>query len=868
MKKLILLLAFTTGVTSSFSQEWRDPSGNETLESVRQKFHQFAEKELKNEAARRKAEAVSKRGIPGNAIEEFGEDKVKGFKQFKRWEYFWETRVLPDGTFPAPDHTYNEYMNQKNQRVAGSQSSANWTHMGPTTVPSSGGGAGRVNCIAFHPTNSNTIWVGSPAGGLWKSTDGGTSWTSNTDLLPNLGVSDIAINPQNPQIMYIATGDGDGGDNYSIGILKSTDGGMSWTTTGMTYQVTNSRYIYRLLIDPVNPNVLIAGCNNGIWRSADAGATWSVRRSGNVKDIEIKPGNPSIMYAISGSNMLKSVNNGVSWVLSNSGFPTSGVGRTAIAVTPADTNVVYALISKPAGTGNGEDYEFHSLYKSSDGAATWTMQSDSPNLLGWSSNGSDNGGQGWYDLALAVSETNADVLFVGGVNLWKSTNGGTTWSISAHWYGANGKPYVHADAHMLKFAPNSGTTLYACVDGGVFKSTTTGTSWSDKSNGLQIMQFYKIGSSVTNPARVLGGSQDNGTNMILNSSWERVIGGDGMECLVDHSNDQVMFGELYYGDIRKSIDGGNTFYSVMPAGANDGAWVTPYVMDPNDHDIMYLGLDEIYKSYDNGDSWIPVTTGLSNGSLYKMLAVAKANSNYVYASTGGSTFKSTDGGTNWTSISTGLPGTLANYITVKPSDANTVYITLSGYTATQKVYMTTNAGATWVNITATGLPNTPINCIEVENNSMTGIYVGTDLGVYYRNDTMTSWIPYNNGLPNVIVNELEINYLSGKLRAGTYGRGLWESDLFTNTITSLKDQNNEADALVYYPNPAAGMVTIENLPSSGTLELVNETGQVVFRTSIQKGTEMIDVSSFASGIYFLKVSSENNISRKKIVVKN
>lgn len=865
MKKLILLFSFSLVLSFVYGQQWRDPSGEETFQSVREKFQRYAEAEINKELSKRKGKALERRGKPGNAVEQFGEDRVKGFKQFKRWEYFWETRVLPDGSFPAPDHTYQEYLKQKNsnERVA-VQNAGNWSHMGPVTVPSSGGGAGRVNCIAFHPANSNVIWVGTPAGGLWKSMDGGNSWTTNTDLLPNLGVSDIAIDPQNPNIMYIATGDGDGGDTYSIGVLKSVDGGQTWNPTGLTYQLTSSRYIYRLIIDPVNPNVLIAACNNGLFRTSDSGATWSLRRSGNIKEVKFKPGNPNVVYAIYGANMIRSTNNGVSWALSNSGFPTSGLGRSVLAVTPADTNVVYALISKPAGAGNGTDYEFHSLYKSSDGGSSWTMQSNSPNLLGWSVNGSDNGGQGWYDLALAVSETNANVLFVGGVNIWKSTNGGTSWSISSHWYGANGKPYVHADVHMIKFVPNSGNNLYACVDGGLFKSTTTGSSWSDKSNGLQIMQFYKIGSSASNPARVLGGAQDNGTNMILNSSWDRVIGGDGMECLVDHSNDQVMFGELYYGDIEKSIDGGQSFYSVKPSGSNDGAWVTPYVMDPNDNNIMYLGLDEIYKSYDNGDSWTQLTNNLTS-SLWKCLAVARSNSNYVYATTGSATFRSTDGGATWTSISSGLPSAVVNYITVKPTDAATIYASISGYTGTQKVYKSTNAGATWTNITATGLPNTPANCIEVENNSVSGMYVGTDLGVYYRNDTMAAWIPFNNGLPNVIVNELEINYMVGKIRAGTYGRGLWESDLFINTITSVADKSNAA-RIYFYPNPASGFLTVENIPFSGTLELTSETGQTVYRTSVGNGTEKIDVSLFAPGLYFMKISGQEGEIMEKVVV--
>jgi hypothetical protein len=278
---------------------------------------------------------------------------------------------------------------------------------------------------------------------------------------------------------------------------------------------------------------------------------------------------------------------------------------------------------------------------------------------------------------------------------------------------------------------------------------------------------------------------------------------------------------------------------------------------------MYIGLDEIYRSDDIGDSWYPVTSGLTGGALFNALAVARSNSNFVYASTGGNIFKSTDGGNSWVSVTMGIPtgSSQITYIAVKPTDEQTVYVSLSGYASTAKVYKTTNGGASWTNITATGLPNVPANCIEVENNAVFGVYLGTDLGVYYTNDTLTAWVPYNSGLPNVIIDELEINYISGKIRAGTYGRGLWESDLYT--ITGVKEKINE-NSFSLYPNPAKNELYIQGI--TGDLEVTNEIGQVVLRSTLASESNRIDVSSLKAGVYFATIRTADKTSRQKFVI--
>jgi photosystem II stability/assembly factor-like uncharacterized protein len=713
---------------------------------------------------------------------ENAEQEKPGWEQFKRWEYMMAPRVYPTGNFPNTQHFLNEIQKKENQKKynALGVASANWSLMGPINAVPLGGtsGIGRVNCVRFDPNNSTTIWAGTPAGGLWKSTDNGSTWSTNTDQLPVLGVTDVAINPNNTNIMYIATGDGDAqfGDTKSVGVMKSLDGGLSWNPTGLNWNVTQGRKIHKLLLNPIHPDTIIAATSFALYITADGGNNWTQLNAGDFFDVEFKPTNTDTVYAVDDSKFLVSSDGGFTWVNPPlNGLPNTNIARMALSVTADNANAVYILMA------DGTDYTFKGLYKSTNSGANWTTKSTTPNVLGHDWDGLDNGGQGWYDLALAVSPVNENDVYVGGVNIWKSTNGGTSWSIKAHWYGDNGLPYVHADQHALEYqvVNGNGATLFAGNDGGVYKKEP-GNSWSDKSAGLQISQYYNLGVSQTNANLVLVGAQDNGTNSYNAGTMEEILGGDGFECIVDNTNANKVYGELYYGDIRKSVNGGNNFSPIGPD--NNGGWNTPYVIDPNNNQVLYAGYKDIYKSTDEGYNWTKIAPNLAGGQQFVGLVVAPSDSKTVYAMSSGYVFKTNNGGISWTNVSANLPvqNVYLNYITTSNTDANKVWVTFSGYFGADKVYRSDNGGVSWINASLSGLPNVPVNCIVYENNSpFDAVYVGTDLGVYYYNNTMSSWIAYNSGLPNVIVNELEIQYSTGKLRAATYGRGLWQSDVCT-----------------------------------------------------------------------------------------
>jgi hypothetical protein len=725
------------------------------------------------------------------AFEDYWEGKEyvkgKGWKQFKRWEYFMESRVNEDGIISNPSLPWLEHQKfQKKYRLqkeSSNKQAANWTPIGPTSWSSIGWnpGIGRVNAVTVDPNNSNIIYVGTPAGGCWKSIDNGVSWLPLTDDFSSLGVSGIAIDPNNSNVVYLATGDGDGNDTYSIGIMKSIDGGTTWNSTGLNWATSQSRTMRRIIIHPTNGNILWVATNNGLWKTIDAGVNWEQVLVGSIRDVEMNTANTDIIYACTSSVFYISTAAGASGSFTSvlNGTPSGSVGRLSIAVTPNDANYVYLL------AGDSDDNGFFGLYRSTNGGNSFTLRTNTPNVFGYNTNGSDAGGQSWYDMALAVSPTNKNEVYTGGVNVWKSTDGGSSLTALSKWSWPTGAyEYVHADIHTIDFY---GSTLFVGSDGGIFKSTDNGGNFSDITTGIQNSQFYRLGASATNAGTIITGAQDNGCTLLKNGTWTHVTGGDGMECIVDYANNNIIYSTSQNGSIYKSTNGGASFNGISGSitSVEDGAWVTPYTLDPNNNSTIYAGYSNVWKSTNAGGTWSTISSFGSNSATIRSLVVAPSNSNIIYAATLTSLKKTIDGGANWINITPILSGASITYITVHDTDPNTFWVSLSGFNNAAKVYKTIDGGSNWINVSG-NLPNLPINCVLYENGSNNGIYVGTDIGIYYKNDDLLNWQSFMEGLPNVMVNELEIYYPTGKIRAATYGRGLWESDLFITSAPTVQ----------------------------------------------------------------------------------
>lgn len=734
------------------------------------------------------------------------EHKAYGWKQFKRWEWYWKQRVGSSGKFPKNTVIWDEWEKQEKLKTPNNSSKKlnTWTPKGP--YDKSVYGLGRINCMAFHPTNPNIFWVGTPAGGLWKTTNGGSTWSPIGDNLPVLGVSSIAINPTNPNIMYIATGDGEGafslsafgmntinyaGDTKSVGILKSIDGGSTWATV-LSAQQFDGVLIRKIVINPNNPNYLFAATNFGIFRTDDGGITWTQPQTDYFIDIEFNPGNTDIMYASTFDNggnaqVYVTTDIGVTWTQTTS---FTGINRIEIAVTPNSVNAVDLLCSKASDNG------LYGMYFSNNSGATWSFYYNGSvagqNLLGWYDNGSQPKGQGSYDLAYVIDPYDWNTAILGGVNTFKTTNGWATKSISNIWtssppYNTTGSTQiVHADKHFFAYHPLVPNTLFECNDGGIYKSTNGGSTWVDITNGMQISQFYSISSSQTNSAIISGGRQDNGSLVISSGTEVAMSGGDGMITHIDYSDYNYLYTSYVNGKIYRVI---SSPYSVDTISDNipdtgTGVWLTPYLIDPTTPTTLYAGYSEVFKSTNRGNTWAQISNfGFGVGLNY--LSVAPTNSNYIYAAWPYAIYMTSNGGATWSNITGALPvsNQFISSIKVDPTNANSVAVTFSGYTANEKVFVTVNAGTSWINATNTGLPNLPVNCVEMDKYGG-DLYVGTDLGVYIYDGSLGAWSQYGTGLPNVVVTDLDIQYSSSKLRVGTFGRGIWETDLNTPFVQS------------------------------------------------------------------------------------
>ena len=717
-------------------------------------------------------------------------DKTSGsYKQFKRWEWLTARRLMPDGTIANSTamniQAHNEYMEanpQNGQTGSVEVTNGYWDFLAPsshTLGAGWNGGIGRVNCIAFHPTNSNIIYIGMPSGGLWKTTNGGTNWTNLTDGMPTLGVSGIAVSHSNANIIYILTGDGDGSDTQSIGVMKTTDGGVTWYPTGLSWGLTEFRRGYKLMMHPTSSNILFAATTLGIYKTTNSGVNWTLKKSGTIHDMEFKPGSPATMYLSSGSQFWRSTDSGENWTQVTTGMPTFA-SRIAIGVTPAYSPYVY-LFSGPA-TGVGS---FKGVYRSTNSGASFSVRTTTPNLMGYAVAGNDNDHQTTYDLAVVVSRTSSASLITGGINCWSSSNGGSSFSISSHWReDGNTIGYTHADIHALEVNPLN-NYVYCGSDGGIYRSTNFGSTWTDLSSGIACTQWYRIEGTEATTNLLVGGTQDNGSNKWSGgTSFTHVRGADGMDAMIDHSNFNIFYTTRQYGLIEKTTNGGTSFSNISPSS---GAWVTPLIMNPSTATTIYAGYSSVYKSINGGSTW--TSTGANGRGA---MAMGTSNTNRIYASNGSTFYRSDNAAGSWTTKTS--PGYSITFIAVDPANSLRVFVTVSGYSDGNKVFRSTDGGGAWTNISG-DLPNVPTNCIAYDAGSSDGIYIGTDIGIFYRDNNIGKWIPFNNGLPTVPVFDLEINETNSLIRAASYGRGLWTSALFTTcpgayTLTVGNDPSN------------------------------------------------------------------------------
>jgi photosystem II stability/assembly factor-like uncharacterized protein len=786
-----------------------------------------------------------------DGLDDPNKKKPAGWKQYKRWEHFWESRLMPDGRFPNGNEVLKEwekYLSTKKspeERVQSQQ----WKLLGPENEPGQYNdarkqGLGRVNVVRFDPENPSIIWAGTATGGVWRSTDYGKSWSGFpfTNFLSQ-GVSDIAVYPKSPGVIYVATGDDNGtygtaANFYSVGLLKSYYGGLLWETTNLSKSLSDRFVISRVLVHPDNFNIVIVGTSSGVMKTTDGGKTWESKFSGSyVKDMEFMVDNPNVINGTTFSNsgqasFIRSTDNGNTW---QNVQTVSGASRIAITVSPSNPNKVWAIAAR-AGYSS-----FHSFHISNDRGQTWEKIIDytvSPNILGRQNGNNDDSleGQGNYDLCIAVHPTNENNIYIGGINLWQSDDGGITFKRMTSWVDSQTYPFLHADQHDLMFKPGT-TNLFVSNDGGLHFTSDLGKSWNDITNGMSITQYYRIGQSKTNENLIIGGCQDNGTNMRNDTGWVHLRAGDGMECAIHPTDNKKMFMTYYYGSLHYSTNSGNTFRESLVASnvGEKAGWITPFVIDEKNPNIMYIGFQNIYKSSEGGRQGTWKKMSNFSGQVFQSMAIAASNSNIIYAATYYNLYISTDGGQTWGEKYNSARS--ITYIAVDPNNEKRIWITFGDFYDGYKVF---EINDTLVKNISGNLPNVPVNCIVYQNNSPDRLYIGTDIGVFFSDYNSGYWEFYGSGIPNLIINELEIFYPTKKIRAATYGRGIWEAPIL--------------DCNMAQPNVTV-VENISDLCQGDTVTLEAEKGFSRYEWSNGDTTRVIKVT--ASGTYSVRVFGED-----------
>ncbi len=699
--------------------------------------------------------------IARNYFDTAGTDRHTGYKHFQRWLYERRFHVDQNGYYIDPETEWQTWKQTSPQNLV---EAITWTELGPWGWTYTSGwnpGTGRLTDVAIHPSDTTIIYVTSPGGGIWKSTNSGNSWSPLQDYNTTwMNMYAVTIDPSNINTVYAG--------NASGGLMKSTNAGATWTNLGSGPSGT----IRKILVHPSNSSIVFVCSSSGIHRSTNGGTSFTQVYATQIEDIEFKPDDVNIMYACGNTTVVRSINNGVSWTVLGSAQGITNTGRSLVTVTPANPSYVYII------QANGS--EFGRMYRSTDAGLSFiTTVTGSPasgtNYFGYSPAGTDAGGQGGYDMALCASPTDANEVYLAGIIVWKSTNGGMTFTAQTVWSYPNGTGYNHADVHGLRWVNN---TLYSNSDGGIFKSMDRADNWTNISTGLGIRQFYRIACSQTDPNVITGGAQDNGSVARKPAgNWVDWLGADGMEGLISPSNAANIWGTSQNGSLYRSTNGGNSYSGLTKPSA--GNWITPLASHPATETTIYGGWTGFYRSTNSGSSWT-LLSGTTITAALDDIAIAPSNTNYLYASRGTTLYASSDGGTTWATRT--APGTISD-ICVHRTIPDKIYITTTS--SSNNLQVSINAGASFTSISA-GLPSVAARSVVIENNAVQGLYVGMNTGVYYKNDTMSTWANYTGNLPTVAVNELEIQYNAGKLRVATYGRGVWETPLFVGGVVAVK----------------------------------------------------------------------------------
>ncbi|MFA4852939.1 MAG: hypothetical protein WC599_10505, partial [Bacteroidales bacterium] len=780
--------------------------------------------------------------------------KIEGLKNYERWKDFWRTKVYSandsiQGGFE--NYTINMALYKDNPNLLPTDNDDySWEFVGPDELPSHN--MGIIVSLYVNTSNINHVYAGTNASGLFRTLDGGLNWENITDncLQHGLGVLDLAVDPQDEEVIYISTGNDR--NNYGTGIYKTANGGLSWQHV-LSFNPDELKKGRKIIVDPTDADVVYALVDQYVYRTMDGGDNWEIifddltwdpacwDKDKYLIDIEIRPGDPNTIYVSSSgistcqshiqsaelwyTNNAKSPEPQIVWSKYEDGLP-DFLKFMTIETDPIHANILYIAYSIYISQSESHLY----LKKLTFSPLNLQSVFDTTATNSYSKR---FGGFGQSMRDLEVSPSNSSLLFFGGYNL-TIFDLDSNRSVYFHHVSSNSNPYFHVDQRSYETINYDGNTYLFCGnDGGVSRFTwETKTMESLNGSGLNNLQFYGIANSEITPKYYIGGTQDNG--MIGNGPgyWYRSNVGDGYEAIIDPVAPNIVYCTSNGGtrDVYKSSDYGQTFngcyngisYSTRKNyGLND----RPFFMSPNDHNTLYVCYNEVYKTTNGGNNWSAISNIFSTYSgevpgAISGFGVSASDENTIYVGYDGPTwdhpnqrrfFKTTDGGTNWTDLTSQISNIVAwagiTNIVVSPDDANNVWISFGGFwddengNAVNRVIYSSDGGTNWTDISY-NLPVLPVNCLAGINfDDNFNVLLGNDLGIFLFNEQNESWEDISNGLPPCIVSDIEVNYSDGELSIATFGRGIWKSNIpctnGNNDIIITQNETWNSDRILF-----------------------------------------------------------------------
>ncbi len=766
-----------------------------------------------------------------------------------------------------PEYSYFKALDfAKEKRKKSGSKDEDWVLAGPQNI------GGRITDIEIA---NEKIYIAAASGGIFVSDNEGLSWTAIFDNETTLAIGDIAIAPSNPDVIYAGTGEanpGGGSETYfGNGIYRSNDGGINWNHIGLDH----SFFIGKILVHPSDENTLyvaamgkLYGTNpdRGVYKTTDGGQSWEqilyVSDSTGAIDLVMNPNNPQELYAAmwqrvrhpnirnyggQTSGIYKTTDSGQTWEELSNGLPANpdDKGRIGLAISQQNPATLFAIYADRIGYLKG-------IYKSSDNGSSWTSLdtyyiNDMYSSYGW-----------WFG-HIWVSPENQNLLFTGGLPLYKSTNGGNSWIQSTGWN-------THVDQHAMYFDTEN-NKIYLGNDGGLFVSTDNGNSWT-KFNNLPITQFYTCHNSGLYEPMFYGGAQDNGTLKGNSNDWEAIYGGDGFVVLTRPDNPDVIYAEYQYGNLVKSTNGGLSFEdATYGIGYTDRKnWEMPVVFDPNNPDIMYCGTQKLYRSTDGADSWTAISEDLTDGEgagnlvfhTITSIAVSPFDPNLIFVGTDDGNLHYTDNlGTSWNDISEGLPKRWVTSIINDIESENMIYVSLSGYRYddnTAHIFKSADNGNTWTDFSE-GMPDIPVNDLLMLPIPLKGdgaFFAATDIGIFQKNGASSPWTYSESNLP-VVVNDLY--FFNEKVSIATFGRSMY---YFPYLLSNTNSNAIDPLALNIFPNPVRQNLHIKLnylKPQRIVAQLLDINGKILqnLYTGMSENIPVLNLSPTKAGTYFIKI---------------